>query len=150
MRNQLPEYLLKRLEELEREGKVDSEEYQWLSIAQWYQRHFCLLPQWPASLMQCLKKAEYPVMQEMVGLSPFFFYGNMVNWQRSKEDLKTIITLTLLIDFPKDVVLREGYEQWQKSLPNTSYFFCSMRGHLSWWDTPKEVFPAVAHFILST
>lgn len=100
--------------------------------------------------MQCIQQAGYPVMQQMIGLSPFFFSGNLVNWQRSKKELKNITTPTLLIGFPNDVVLPEDYEEWQNNLQNTSYLLCSKGGHLGWWDAPEEIFSAIEFFIKAT
>ena len=147
LRSQLPAEVLKQLKELEEEEKAGSEEYQALVFTQWYQRHFCLLQKWPEALMQCIQQAGYQVMQEMIGLSPFFFSGNLINWQPSKEELQNIGTPTLLLGFPQDVVFSEDYEEWENYLPNTNFTRCGKGGHLGWWDTPKEFFSHVLDFI---
>ena len=149
LRSQLPEEVLKQFEEMEKEGKAGSEAYMGLLLEQWLQRHYCLLKEWPQPLMECFLDASYPVMQEMIGLSPFFFSGSLLNWRRSQEELRQITTPALLVDFPQDVVLREDYQPWLQALPNSSYVICSRGGHLGWWDNPEEFFPAVERFIKS-
>lgn len=148
LRNKLPEEVLNRFKKLESEGKAGSEEYQGLVFPQWYQRHFCLLPQWPEAIMKNLQQAGYPVMQQMIGGSPFFFSGNLVHWKR-EEELNQIKTPCLLIGFPQDVVLEEDYKLWQENLPNASYIRGSHGGHLGWWDVPEEFFSHLQGFIRS-
>ena len=115
---QMERAILKRIKELEAEGKYDTEEYDSLLVP-YYERHVFRQPMesWP----ECV-----------------------VN--RSKE-LPSIGIPTLTIG-AEYYIMDPAYMDWMATqFPNGSYLYCPDAGHMAMWDDPEGYHKGLADFI---
>lgn len=77
---------LKRIKELEAEGKYDTEEYDSLLVP-YYERHVLRQPMesWPECVVSSLEHANKDLYVSMQGPSEFVIAGVLATWDRSKE-----------------------------------------------------------------
>lgn len=77
--NTLPIEIVETLEQYQREGRTDSEEFQLLAM-EYYQRYVCRLPKWPQPMMDSVEESNAVIYQTIWGESEFLVTGNISDY----------------------------------------------------------------------
>ncbi|KAI0099256.1 Alpha/Beta hydrolase protein [Nemania sp. FL0031] len=131
---QLPPDVRRTIEECERKGDYESEEFTKAS-AVFYARHFCRLDPYPEAVQigfQHLKEdpTAYLTMQ---GPSEFTIVGSFKDWEPYKE-AHNIEVPTLLLNGEHDEAMDLCIEPWFRTITKVKWVTLSGASHMTHWE----------------
>ena len=136
----------RRVFELEKAGKQQSEEYQKL-VELFYNTYVCRLNPWPKDAMDSIealgKSRSYPVMN---GPNEFTIVGNLAKWDRIAE-LDKISAPTLLLTSQYDEAPMECQQTMQAGIKGSNIVVLGNCSHLAMQEKPEEYLRALRSFM---
>lgn len=118
---------------IEARGDTDNPRYMELLIPNFYAKHICRLPQWPAAVERSLGRINKQLYVSMQGPSEFGASGLLEKWDR-KADLPKLTMPTLVIGATHDTMDPEHMKWMSTQVPHGSFLLCPQGSHMAMWD----------------
>lgn len=148
LRLALPSDVRATLDRCERDGTTDSAEYQ-AAAMEFYRRHVCRLPVWPAELTRTLDLAlSHPVYPFMNGPSEFTITGTIRDIDLSPR-LGEIRLPTLVLGGRYDEVTPTVADQIRHGIPGARGVTFLESAHVPFWEERERFLSVVAEFLRS-
>ncbi|KAF2653599.1 prolyl aminopeptidase [Lophiostoma macrostomum CBS 122681] len=144
---QLPEGVRKALEEADREGDWESDEYKEACMV-FYKRHVCRLEEWPECLEISLRELEEDptVYGTMYGPSELTVTGNLKEWEGFSQAHKIDVE-TLLINGRYDEVQDISVAPWFHAIPKVKWIQLEKSSHMGHLEQPERYMRVIAAFL---
>ncbi len=142
--------VLRRIKQLESEGKYTDKRYVKLVTEHYYPKHVLRMPidEWPDPVNRAFDHLAYNLYLAMQGPSEFGIIGDAIlkHWDR-EADLKKIKVPTLTIGATYDTMDPKHMERMAKTLPKGQYLHCPEGSHMAMYDDQKKYINGVVKFI---
>lgn len=146
LRAQLPQDVLKKLEEFESREDYLNPEYQALVKEEYYRKHICRLKEWPDGLDRAFKHINYDIYSYMQGPSEFVPGGILKGWS-VWDRLPEIHVPTLTVGAAHDTMDPAEMEEMSELVQNGRYLYCPNGSHMAMWDDQEVFMEGVIRFI---
>ncbi|KAF2872025.1 Alpha/Beta hydrolase protein [Massariosphaeria phaeospora] len=144
----LPEDVRKTLEECERRGDHESEEYERASSV-WSKRHVCRMDPFPKPLQATMAnlKDDPTAYMTMQGPSEFQVVGSLRDWEGWSK-AHNIRAATLLINGRYDEAQDVCIKPWFKKIPKVKWVMFENSSHMAHWEERKRYIQVVGDFLM--
>ena len=142
---QLPSEVLIKVIKHEKEGTIDSKEYQEATHI-FYQNYLCRLKEWPDDFKYSFSHLNLSVYQTMFGPSEFTITGNLINFDRVNE-LHLLKMPTLITCGRFDEARPETMQEMVKLLPNAKLVIFEKSAHIAHLEEPENYLKVLSEFI---
>lgn len=144
-KNSLPVDIQKVLEEHERNGTTDSDEYQ-VASSEFYQRYLCRLHPWPEPLERTLASEGTIVYNIMWGPAEFYMTGNLLNYDCTAH-LDEIHIPTLFTCGRYDEATPETTAWYQSLLPKSELVVFEQSAHMAHLEETEHYVQTTRNFL---
>ncbi len=144
-RRNLPIEVQEILEEHERNGTTDTDEYQ-AAAMEFYQRYLCRLHPWPEPLERTLAGEGSIVYSTMWGPSEFFMTGNLLNYDCTVR-LSEINIPTLFTCGRYDEAAPETTAGYQNLLPSSEIAIFEQSAHMPHLEETEHYLKVIRNFL---
>lgn len=146
LRATLPAELAEALDTYEARGEYDDPAYR-EALVEFYQRHVCRLPMWPAQLERAMVgQPESAVYRAMLGPNELVFTGTMRDWDRT-ADLATIDVPALVTVGRFDEITPGCAETLRQRLPDARLRVFEASSHVPHLEEPDAYLAELAGFL---
>ncbi|KAL2068172.1 hypothetical protein VTL71DRAFT_16270 [Oculimacula yallundae] len=147
LRRALPEDVQEVLDRCEREGRMESEEYE-KAVGVFYARHVCRLDPFPGDLVDSFDalKEDSTVYGVMNGPSEFFISGTLRTWT-VVDEVHKIAVPTLLVNGRFDEAQDEVVEPFFRNIEKVKWVRFAESSHMPHWEEKDEFMKVVKDFI---
>jgi proline iminopeptidase len=118
---------------IEARGEYDSPRYMELLLPNFYAKHICRLPVWPAAVERSFSRINKQIYVSMQGPSEFGASGLLEKWDR-KADLPKLAMPTLVIGASHDTMDPEHMRWMSTQVQHGSFLLCPQGSHMAMWD----------------
>ena len=146
LRAQMRKSLVDSLQAFESKGLYKDPTYQQLVLNEYYNQHFCRLPNWPDAVNRSFAHVNNEIYVMMQGPSEFKTGGRLITWDR-KADLKNIKVPTLTVGARFDTMDPDHMKWMSTQVKQGRYLYCPEGSHLAMWDDQKHFYPGIIQFI---
>ncbi|HVB24753.1 MAG TPA: proline iminopeptidase-family hydrolase [Ktedonobacteraceae bacterium] len=146
-RKSLPLTVQQILEEHEKNGTTDSDEYQEASM-EFYQRYLCRLSPWPEPLERTLANEGTDVYNTMWGPAEFYMTGNLLNYDCTPM-LGEIDIPTLFTCGRYDEATPETTAWYQSLLPKSELVVFEQSAHMAHLEETELYLQTVRDFLIA-
>ncbi|KAF1989955.1 proline-specific peptidase [Aulographum hederae CBS 113979] len=148
LRAQLPGDVQAVLDECEKEGRTESEEYE-DAVFEFYKRHLCRVEPLPEGVVRMMEglKEDSTVYHTMNGPSEFHVVGSLKDWS-IKDRLKEIDVPTLLLNGRYDEATDEVVRPYFQGIRQVKWFTFAESSHMPHYEE-RELFMKVVDGFLS-
>ncbi|HKI84946.1 MAG TPA: proline iminopeptidase-family hydrolase, partial [Candidatus Krumholzibacteria bacterium] len=128
---QMDQAALKKIEQLEAEGKTDDPQYMGLLMPNWYTKHILRMPpeQWPNPVNRAIQYLNPKIYVLMQGPSEMGLSGRLANWDRT-ADLSKIAVPTLTIGAKYGTMDPDHMKMMAQKVQKGRYLYCPKGSHL--------------------
>ncbi|KAI0884112.1 Alpha/Beta hydrolase protein [Annulohypoxylon maeteangense] len=149
LRAQLPEDVRKTLDEGDRTGNFETDEYEQASMV-FYKNYVCRVDPMPEPVQQAFAnlKEDPTTYLTMQGPSEIVVTGNLRDWDGT-EEAKNINVDTLLLNGQYDEVSELCVEPWFRSIPRVKWIVLENSSHMGHWEVRERFMKLVGTFITS-
>ncbi|KAI0193162.1 Alpha/Beta hydrolase protein [Astrocystis sublimbata] len=143
----LPEPARTTLEECDKRGDHDSEEFE-TAAQEFYKRHVCRLETYPDDVVCAFKnlKDDPSVYHTMQGPSEFVIVGSFKDWEGWREAHK-IEAETLLLNGRYDEATDQCVQPWFKHIPKVKWVTLENASHMSHFEERERFIQLVGDFL---
>ncbi len=145
MKSELPPDTISIIEKYESVGDFENPEYV-TSMMEFYRRHLCRLPQWPAEVQYTMENISKPVYSLMNGPNEYTIVGNMKYWDVTDE-LQKIKVPTLVTGGRYDEVSPKVAESIHKGIKGSKRLTFENSSHMPFWEERDKYVQAIAKFL---
>lgn len=146
LRPQMRTSLVDSLNAFEDAGDFQNEVYLDLIQKEFYNKHICLLKEWPQEVEISFSRLNYPLYNLMQGPSEFKVGGRLINWDIT-DRLNQITTPTLMVGAKYDTMDPEAMRRQADLVQNGQSLTCVSGSHLCMWDDRSTFMDGVSAFI---
>ncbi len=145
---QMDQAALKKIEQLEAEGKTDDPQYMGLLMPNWYTKHILRMPpeQWPNPVNRAIQYLNPKIYVLMQGPSEMGLSGRLANWDRT-ADLSKIAVPTLTIGAKYGTMDPDHMKMMAQKVQKGRFLFCPKGSHLAMYDDQKTYMKGVIEFL---
>jgi proline iminopeptidase len=145
---QMDQAALKKIEQLEAEGKTDDPQYMGLLMPNWYTKHILRMPpeQWPNPVNRAIQYLNPKIYVLMQGPSEMGLSGRLANWDRT-ADLPKIAVPTLTIGAKYGTMDPDHMKMMAQKVQKGRYLFCPKGSHLAMYDDQETYMKGVIQFL---
>jgi len=145
---QMDQAALKKIEQLEAEGKTDDPQYMGLLMPNWYTKHILRMPpeQWPNPVNRAIQYLNPKIYVLMQGPSEMGLSGRLANWDRT-ADLSKIAVPTLTIGAKYGTMDPDHMKMMAQKVQKGRYLYCPKGSHLAMYDDQETYMKGVIEFL---
>lgn len=144
-RSELPKETQKILDQHEKDGTTDSQEYQ-DAVMVYYREHLCRLKPWPADLDRTFKEIGMDEYMTMWGPSEFYSTGNLKNFDGTPQ-LKKLSIPVLFISGKYDEASPEATKYYHSLVPGSELVILQNGSHMAMLEESQAYTKAVREFL---
>lgn len=145
LRNELPAVVQSVLDRHEKEGTVQSPEYQEATL-EFYRRHVCRLNPWPEPVNRAFAKIGQTVYLKMTGPNEFHITGSLKSWD-VRSRLSEIQVPTLITSGKYDEATPLISRTLQQGISGSKWILFEESGHLAHVEEEKRYLEVLTQFL---
>ena len=145
LKSELPAEIRTTLERYERKGEYHHPEYE-AAVMEFYRRHVCRLPTWPAEVVDTFRRVSTPVYYHMNGPNEFIITGTIKDVNFTSE-LHRIRIPCLVTTATFDEVTPKVAEEIHRAIPQSRLVLFEGCSHLPMWEDRGRYCHTLAEFL---